>query len=76
MKTLGDRVVGRYIQLIKNASFWLHESPQVKEKSRGGNGNFKPTDYQSFTFFIKKGTYEPKAQMAGAYPRFLSMKHA
>jgi len=26
MKTLGERVVGRYIQLIKNASFWLHES--------------------------------------------------
>ena len=49
---------------------------QVKEKSRGGNGNFKPTDNQSFTFSIKKGAYEPKAQMAGAYPRFLSMKHA
>jgi len=49
---------------------------QVKEKSRGGNGNFEPTDYQSFTFSIKKGTHEPKAQMAGAYPCFLSMKHA
>ena len=49
---------------------------QVKEKSRGGNGNFKPTDDQSFTFSIKKGAHEPKAQMAGAYPRFLIMKHA
>ena len=49
---------------------------QVKEKSRGGNVNFKPTDYQSFTFSIKKGTHKPKAQMAGAYPCFLSIKHA
>ena len=49
---------------------------QVKKKSQGGNGNFKPTDYQSFTSSIKKGAHKPKAQMAGAYPRFLSMTHA
>ena len=49
---------------------------QVKEKSRGGNGNFKPTDYQSFSFSIEKGAHEPKAQMARAYPCFLSMEHA
>ena len=41
----------------------------MKEKSRGGNGNFKPTDYQSFTFSIKKGVHEPNGWSLFSFPQ-------
>ena len=55
---------------------WKKQGGAKWKRKVKGIGNFKPIDYQSFTFSIKKGTHEPKAQMAGAYPHFLSMKHA